>query len=164
MVRRAAALNNPDVRAETIAFSGEQQYFFLGLVSRSWRGGFKEGEKKTAYSQIVTSAPRAMTALAHGWTADNSAWRCAVKLGNMEVLNVLLDEIDAEVGVWGDGVFSAAVEAGHTDVLEFLIVEGCAKDGMGLKALEVAIEFGSAAILECCFSTDLVWDRLGSVL
>ena len=69
-----------------------------------------------------------------------------------------------EWGEWGDGIFAAAAEAGHTDILKLLIVEGCYKDQMGLKALEVAVESGSAVIVECCYSTDLGRDEDGYIL
>ena len=35
---------------------------------------------------------------------------------------------------------------------------------MGLKALEVAVESGSAVIVECCYSTDLGRDEDGYIL
>ncbi|CAB1098270.1 unnamed protein product [Ectocarpus sp. CCAP 1310/34] len=86
-----------------------------------------------------------MEALGCGWAPGNGAWKRAAALGNIEVLNLFLDwSNDAcdlgEWGEWGDGVFAAAVEAGHTDVLKLLIAAGCNKDQMGLKALEVAVE------------------------
>ena len=111
-----------------------------------------------------------MAALGCGWAAGNGAWKCAAKLGGMEVLNLLLEMYDPRDGAWrkwgdrGDGIFAAAAEAGHTDILKLLIVEGCYKDQMGLKALEVAVESGSAVILECCYSTDLGRDEDGYIL
>ena len=80
------------------------------------RGWFEEGKKKTADSQIVTSVAHAMVALGFGWTAGNGAWKCAAKLGNMEVLNMLLEWSDDafDLDEWGDGVFAAAAEAGNT--------------------------------------------------
>lgn len=50
---------------------------------------------------------------------------------------------DRSEGAWGDGIFAAAAAAGHADILKLLIVEGCYKDEMGLKALELAIDSGS---------------------
>ena len=81
MTRQDALLIKADVRAEIIAFAGEPQYFFLGLVSRSWRGWFEGKKKNTADSQIVTSVPRAMAALGCGWAAGNGASKSAAKLG-----------------------------------------------------------------------------------
>ena len=98
MTRQDALLIKADVRAEIIAFAGEPQYFFLGLVSRSWRGWFEGKKKNTADSQIVTSVPRAMAALGSGWAAGNGAWKCAATLGGMEVLDLLLEMYDPRDG------------------------------------------------------------------
>eukprot|EP00904_Undaria_pinnatifida_P010032 jgi/Undpi1/6159/HiC_scaffold_20.g08643.m1 len=165
-------LHNPDVRAEIIAFVGGRQlqaYKFVGRVSMRWRNTFFEGiPRETASSAIVTSVPRTMEALGLGWKPGNGALKCAAGEGNIEVLNLLLEsEVlkDArDLGEWGDGVFAAAAEAGHTHVLKFLIVAGCYKDQMGLKALEVAVESGSAAMLDCCDISDLRHSENGFVL
>jgi len=165
-------LYKADVRAEIIAFMGGQlqPYLFVGMVSKSWQKVFFEGKpRETADFHIVTSVPRAMEALGCGWAPGNGAWKCVADLGNIKVLNLLLDwSNDArdlgEWGEWGDGVFAAAAEAGHTDVLKLLIVAGCYKDQMGLKALEVAVESGSAAIVDCCYSSDLGRNEHGFIL
>ena len=128
------------IRINIIAFAGEAQFFLLGLVARSWRRYF-EGDENTVDSEVVTSAPRATAALDCGWYAGNGAWECAAALGGMEVLEVLLEmsnpsdgergewgdrgECDSgECGEWGDGLFAAAVMAGHAEILKLLIVEG----------------------------------------
>eukprot|EP00904_Undaria_pinnatifida_P006473 jgi/Undpi1/2956/HiC_scaffold_14.g06333.m1 len=134
-----------------------------------WRNTFFEGiPRETASSAIVTSVPRTMEALGLGWKPGNGALKCAAGEGNIEVLILLLEsEVlkDArDLGEWGDGVFAAAAEAGHIHVLKFLIVAGCYKDQMGLKALEVAVESGSAAMLDCCDISDLRHSENGFAL
>ena len=116
-------------------------------------------------SEVLTSVPRATAALDCGWAADNRAWECAAALGDMEVLEVLLEmsnpsdgewgewgdrgEYDlGECGEWGGGIF--AVTAGHDEILKLLIVEDCYKDQMGVKALEVAVISGRADLVVCC--------------
>ncbi|CAB1104349.1 unnamed protein product [Ectocarpus sp. CCAP 1310/34] len=155
-------LYKEDVRAEIFAFTGgrPQPYLFVGMVSKSWRTVLFEGKpRNTAESHIVASVPRAMEALHCGWEPSNGAWKVVAALGNVQVLNLLLDwsndACDLEWGEWGDRVFAAAAEAGHTDVMKLLIAAGCNTDQMELKALEVAVESGSAAILDCCDSSDL---------
>ena len=75
------------------------------------------------------------------------------------------DERDLdEWGEWGDGTFAAAAEAGKTNILKLLIAEGCYKDQMGLKGVEVAVESGSTVIVECCYSTDIGRDEDGYIL
>ena len=38
--------------------------------------------------------------------------------------------------------------------MEFLIVRGCNKDRMGLKALKVAVQSDSVDVMNCCFVSD----------
>ena len=163
-----------------MAFAGDAQFLFLGLVAWSWRRYF-DGKEKTVDSQVVTSVPRTTAALGCGWVAENGAWKSAAALGGMEVLEVLLEisnpwdgewgewgdrgECDlSECGEWGDGIFAAAAGAGHDEVLELLIVQGCYKDQMGVKALEVAVSSGRADLVACCYSTDLGGDEDGYIL
>ena len=53
MTRQDAVLINADVRAEIIALAGEPQYFFLGLVSRSWRGWFIHSSQVTIKTNLL---------------------------------------------------------------------------------------------------------------
>ena len=84
-----------------IAFAGEAQFFFLGLVARSWRRYF-EGDENKVDSEVVTSVPRATAALDCGRAAGNGAWECAAALGGMEVLEVLLEMSNPSDGEWGE--------------------------------------------------------------
>eukprot|EP00904_Undaria_pinnatifida_P001718 jgi/Undpi1/11547/HiC_scaffold_30.g13844.m1 len=117
-----------DVDASIIAFAGETQFLFLGLVARSWRR-YIEGNENAVDSEVATSVPRAAAALDCGWAAGNEAYKCAAALGGMEVLEVLLEMSHpsdgewggwgdkgecnlGECGEWGDGIFAAAVGPG----------------------------------------------------
>ena len=161
--------------ASIIAFAGETQFLFLGLVARSWRR-YIEGNENAVDSEVATSVPRAAAALDCGWAAGNEAYKCAAALGGMEVLEVLLEmsnpsdgewggwgdkgECDlGECGEWGDGIFAAAVRAGHDENLKLLIVEGCYQDQMGVEALEVAVSSGRADLVACCCTADLGRDE-----
>ena len=64
----------------------------------------------------------------------------------------------------GNGIFAAAIRAGHDEILKLLIVEGCYKYQMGVKALEVAVRSGRADLVACCYTADLGRDEDGYIL
>ena len=168
-----------------MTFAGEAHFLFVGLVSWSWRR-YLDGNKNTGDSEVVMSVSRITEALDSGWKAGNSGWKCAAAVGSMEVVEVLLERYNSggvisrgtewetfgergeydtgERGVWGDGIFAAGAASGNDEVLKLLLVEGCNKDGMGVKALEVAVSSGRPDVVECCHTSDLGRDACGNIL
>lgn len=69
-----------------------------------------------------------------------------------------------ECGEWGDGIFAAGAASGNDEVLKLLMVEGCYKDEMGVKALQVAVRSGRADLVACCYPSDLGRDEHGYIL
>eukprot|EP00904_Undaria_pinnatifida_P002774 jgi/Undpi1/12498/HiC_scaffold_5.g02169.m1 len=151
MVARSASADT-DVRSE------HQQ--------KHQRPNHREAARATAGATAGEAAEE--QALGLGWKPGNGALKCAAEERNIEVLNLLLESKvlkDArDLGEWGDGVFAAAAEAGHIHVLKFFIAAGCYKDQMGLKALEVAVESGIAAMPDCCDISDLRHSENGFAL
>ena len=64
----------------------------------------------------------------------------------------------------GNGIFAAATRAGHDEIMKLLIVEGCYKYQMRVKALEVAVSSGRADLVVCCCTADLGRDEDGYIL
>lgn len=175
------ALGTGDIRREIFDFMGgeQRQFLFLALVCGGWKDIFARDGKETACSQVVMSASRVMEAVGHGWVASNGAWKHAAALGDMEVLDCMTapesaheweerdweDETEREEkwerASWGDRIFAAAAEAGQHEVMEFLIVRGCNKDRMGVKALEVAVQSDSVDVMNCCFVSDYWSENVG---
>lgn len=156
--------------SEIIAFLGDAQFLFLGLVAWSWRRYF-DGKENTVDSEVVTSVPRATEALDSGWEPGNRGWKCAAARGDMEVMEVLSERStpweweECEWGdEWRDGIFAAGAASGNEEVLKLLMAEGCCKDELGVKALEVAVRSGRVDLVACCYSTDLGRDEDGYIL
>eukprot|EP00904_Undaria_pinnatifida_P007111 jgi/Undpi1/352/HiC_scaffold_1.g00348.m1 len=147
-------LHNPDVRAEIIAFVGGRQLQADTTGNRELR--YRDvGSSHDGGVGLRLEAGQRSTAMCR----RRGEYRSIESVMESEVLKDARD-----LGEWGDGVFAAAAEAGHTHVLKFLIVAGCYKDQMGLKALEVAVESGGAAMLDCCDISDLRHSENGFVL
>lgn len=106
----------------------------------------------TSGSQIVMTVPRARVALHEGWGGSIEACQLFAAVGELSLLKLCRSR-----GVeWGRGVLAAAAASGgRDDVLEWLIVAGCPKDNMGLKALRVAVDSGRAEVLSGCSADDV---------
>lgn len=121
------------------AFAGKEQFAFTGLVCLEWCWAHEGKERETADSEVVTSVSRATTAYDAGWAASEGAMKEAAALGEVGVIKLCRSR--GFEWIRGDGVFAAAVENGHDDVMLFLIEDGCFVDYMSHKALMVSLKY-----------------------
>jgi len=139
-----------DVGRVVVGFAGNQ-FMFLGVVAKAMRVAFGE-ESNTKCSKIVCSVPRTLEACTSGWMPSHQALKEAAAVGSLELLMIF-----QFLGVcWCDGMFAAAVANKQDDrVLVWLMEQECPLDGMGLKALKLAIEADSVELLQRCFVEDV---------
>lgn len=149
-------MNNQDVVSNILPFCGKA-YIYVATVNRTWRQayGAANANTETSMHQAVASVSRArlvLPILTHQQSLNNKAFFHACKLGNVGVLNHLLDNkrpralyVCASGAVAGGNlralkwavangfpldrfVCHAAASAGNVSLLKNAVSQGCPRD------------------------------------
>lgn len=147
-------MNNQDVVSNILAFCGKA-YIYVATVNRTFRQAYGTANTETSMCQTIASVSRVRVVLpiiTHQESLNNKAFFYACKLGNVGVLNHLLDNKRPRAlyacasGAAAGGnlralkwavangfpldrfVCHAAASAGNLSLLQYAVSQGCCKD------------------------------------